>query len=339
MSLFSGLGTDVHFSGDETGPQWEDYLFEMQNAVEWRMVMSRGQDERPQMHAMSLLLNTEQSGYCRRVSKNNENRTAGVKALYRLLASTTSGRSKELVKQGLSHWNGMIAFGKIRERFGNTAGVAKLSDVFQFQWTSSDSLEDKWQRWLKLMRQVNMTSLGGEARETLTIAGLERAKERSLEQHLRLRAPQIWTVLCANVDQYLRTTVDSSSQPTPMEIGAVMSTCTCCGKAGHEKARCRLRNVKCSNCGKTGHLRAMCRQREKSAGTSSPSSTNGKSSGKGSASRGSTDKCYCCGRRPDCPRRNECCSLCGKRGHLSQVCRSCCGNASARADDTLCNSV
>ena len=33
-------------------------LFEMQNAVEWRMVMSRGQDERSQMHAMSLLLNT-----------------------------------------------------------------------------------------------------------------------------------------------------------------------------------------------------------------------------------------------------------------------------------------
>ena len=56
MTLFSGLGTDVHFSGDETGLQWEDYLFQMQNAVEWRMVMSRGPDERSQMHAMSVLL-------------------------------------------------------------------------------------------------------------------------------------------------------------------------------------------------------------------------------------------------------------------------------------------
>ena len=44
------------------------------------------------------------------------------------------------------------------------------------------------------MRQVNMTSLGDDARETLTIAGLEKAKERSLEQHLRPRAPQTWTV-------------------------------------------------------------------------------------------------------------------------------------------------
>ena len=52
-------------------------------------------------------------------------------------------------------------------------------------------------------------------------------------------------------------------------------------------------------------------------------------------SRGSADKCFCCGqvghRRPECPRRNENCSLCGKRGHLSQVCRTSGGNASARA--------
>ena len=157
-----------------------------------------------------------------------------------MLASTASGRAKELVKQILSDRIGMIAFGMIRERFGKTAGVAKLSRVFEFQWTSSDSLEDKWLRWLKLMRKVNMTSLEDDARETLTIAGLEKAKERSLEQHLRLHAPQTWTVLCASADQYLRTTVDSCSQPTPTGIGAVMSTCACCGKSGHEKARCRF---------------------------------------------------------------------------------------------------
>ena len=58
MTLFSGLGTDVHFSGDETGLQWGGYLFEMQNAMEWRMVTSRGQDERSQMHVESLLLST-----------------------------------------------------------------------------------------------------------------------------------------------------------------------------------------------------------------------------------------------------------------------------------------
>ena len=53
-----------------------------------------------------------------------------MKALYSLLASTTSGCAKELVKQGLSNRNGMVAFGRVRERFGKTAGVAKLTDVF-----------------------------------------------------------------------------------------------------------------------------------------------------------------------------------------------------------------
>ena len=55
----------------------------------------------------------------------------------------------------------------------------------------------------------------------------------------------------------------------------------------------------------------------------------------GGTSRGSKDKCYCCGqvghRRPDCPRRNEGYSLSDKRGHMSHVCRSSGGNASARA--------
>ena len=99
MTLFSGPGTDVHFSGDETGLQWEDYLFEMQNAMEWRMVMSRGQDERSQMHPMSLLLRTCEGMMNRALiddgakwilqgdEQERENRTAGVKALHSMLAS------------------------------------------------------------------------------------------------------------------------------------------------------------------------------------------------------------------------------------------------------------
>ena len=72
--------------------------------------------------------------------------------------------------------------------------------MFQFQWTSPDSLQDKRLRWQKLMKHVIRISWGDDAREKLTIAGLEKAKERALEQHLRLRAPQTRTVLCASVD-------------------------------------------------------------------------------------------------------------------------------------------
>ena len=41
-------------------------------------------------------------------------RAAGVKALCRMLAATTSGRAKEIVKQGVADKNGMTAFGRIR---------------------------------------------------------------------------------------------------------------------------------------------------------------------------------------------------------------------------------
>ena len=99
--------------GDESGSQWEDYVFELQNGVKWRMMVKM---ERFQMHAMSLLLRTcegmsdrrtehsltkEQTGYCRSSEQEQRDWTAGVKALYSLLASTTFGLAKELVKQRL----------------------------------------------------------------------------------------------------------------------------------------------------------------------------------------------------------------------------------------------
>ena len=110
----------------------------------------------------------------------------------------------------------------------------------------------------------------------------------------------------------------------------MMSTCACCGKAGHEKARCRFRN------GKTGHLRAVCRQREKSAGKSSPSSSSGKSVlAKVARTVENRDKCYCCGQvchtttwLPSSKRELQ--SL-WRTWTLSQVCRSSGGNANARA--------
>ena len=34
------------------------------------------------------------------------------------------------------------------------------------------------------------------------------------------------------------------------EIGAVVSTCDCCGKRGHDKSKCQMRDAKCTICGK-----------------------------------------------------------------------------------------
>ena len=153
------------------------------------MCKSRGSDERAQSHSMSYLHSTCDGMSNRELiddgaaliqqgsEQEQRDRAPGTKALFSMLATTTSGRARELVKQG----------------------VAKITDVSQFEWTSS--LEDKWMNWVKTMRQVSLTSFGGDARETITIAGLEKAKERALEQRLRLRAPQTWVVLCSCVDQ------------------------------------------------------------------------------------------------------------------------------------------
>ena len=88
-------------------------------------------------------------------------------------AGHDSLRPKEVVKQGLSDRNGTIAFGRVRERFGKTAGVPMLTDVFHLHWTSSDNLEDKWLTWVTMMRLLSTTPSGDDARETLTIAGLD----------------------------------------------------------------------------------------------------------------------------------------------------------------------
>ena len=63
MTLFSGLGTDVHFSGDETGLQWEDYFFELQNTVEWRRVRRAISDARHECVAQYLQWHDEQSAH------------------------------------------------------------------------------------------------------------------------------------------------------------------------------------------------------------------------------------------------------------------------------------
>ena len=69
----------------------------------------------------------ELSGYCRGANKNNK-----IGQLVSKPSTLCWRRAKELVKQGLCDRNGMIAFGRIRERFGNEAlrRVSVSVDIF-----------------------------------------------------------------------------------------------------------------------------------------------------------------------------------------------------------------
>ena len=113
--------------------------------------------------------------------------------------------------------------------------------------------------------------------------------QTALEQRLRLKSPQAWPDLAKTVDTYWNT-MCTSSEATPMEIGAVtmqghQQLCACCGKAGHVKADCRFKDADCRTCGKKGHLPNVFRSGSKGASEGS-----GKTKGK---DKGNDKTCLC----------------------------------------------
>ena len=128
----------------------------------------------------------EQDGYCKETSKNARTEQLVSKLSTACWRPTTFGCAKELVKQGLSERNGMIAKDTraIRQDCWSGEALRRVSGPVDIP----DS-------------QVNMTSLGDDARETLTTAGVDKAKERALEQHYVPHRPgqccvQVWISTC-----------------------------------------------------------------------------------------------------------------------------------------------
>ena len=123
------------------------HLFELQAAVEWKAVESRGADERTLMNSTAIFLAT-----CENLTSRNlvdqgmaltttgtepqqRERAAGVKSLCSTLAEKTSGRAKWLTG---TEWSQL------------EASVNALAR----QRTSNQNLEDKWMKWVKLVRSV-----------------------------------------------------------------------------------------------------------------------------------------------------------------------------------------
>ena len=124
MSLFPGLGTDVHFTGEEAGTQWEDSSSNfgprwsgkpschVEQTSAHRGIRWQSSSARVSLSSRDL---ADQGWACitQGAEPQQRERAAGVKALCSMLAATTSGRAKEIVKQGVTDKNGMIAFGRI----------------------------------------------------------------------------------------------------------------------------------------------------------------------------------------------------------------------------------
>ena len=125
-----------------------DHLFELQAAVEWKAVVSRGADERTLMNSTAILLATCESLTSRNLvdqgmalttqqgtEPQQRERADGVRSFCRTLAETTSARAKWLTG---TEWSQLEAFVNALAR----------------QRTSNQNLEDKWMKWVKLVRSV-----------------------------------------------------------------------------------------------------------------------------------------------------------------------------------------
>ncbi len=182
------------------------------------------------------------------------------------------------------------------------------------------------------MSRLPAGSLSDAAKEALAIEAASVSQQAALKQCWRLQSRQKWQDLVATVDSYMFTMYTSGSEPTPMHICAVTSqtVCQCCGKTGHNKADCRMKDCVCLKCGTKGHMSIACRGGGGN-GDKGGGKLKGKSKDKNFSQRmyhgkSSSKVCLCCGRKghvkSHCRFKDEKCAVCGEVGHLKAVCRA-----------------
>ena len=313
---------------------FEDFRFDLENALTLTQLTGRSVEEKGAATLMIALIGGTEGKTVHEVEAmvNNDARDKEAsRVLFTVLAANTAGRARAIVRDDAGKRNGAWAWAKLRERFSNTQGAGSYNDVFQYSWPKDKAFEDVWRDWVKKVTRLPRGALNDQALEQLTINGLQRTGQTELESHLRLRAPQSWMDIQQQVDRFMNT-MHATQAATPMDIGIVMAApCSVCGKGGHLKADCKLKDAICRNCGKVGHIAAVCRSGAKGYNVGKGY---GKSKGAGKDERhkghgkgNSKDKkCICCGRlghrKAECKFKDATCSLCHKVGHLRAVCRS-----------------
>jgi hypothetical protein len=320
---------------DGTNKAFEDFQFDLTN--KWTYVALTGKSETERNAATHMMAVLERSNdmtideaktyVATGPAEELQTRKGASELLYVTLALSTAGRAKQIVKETSVARNGPEAWVRLRERYSKATGATSYAEIFKFNWQTTKSFEDNWRNWTSKMSRLPTGSLSDPAKEALAIEAASASHQTALEQHLRLKAPQPWMDLVASVDAYLATMyVGGKEEPTPMEIGAVgawQDGCQCCGKKGHTKAECRLKDATCLKCGKIGHIGAVCRSSGKGYGKQKGKGK-GKDGKKGNNSN-NEKACMCCGRsghtKASCRFKDEKCSLCGKVGHLKAVCR------------------
>ena len=94
-------------------------------------------------------------------------RISGPKVLYAVLAASTAGRAKVIVREDAWAW------ARLRERFGRTRERRVSQKCFNTVGRAR-SREDVWREWVKKVSKLPHGSLRSQAIEQLTFSGMSR---------------------------------------------------------------------------------------------------------------------------------------------------------------------
>ena len=189
--------------------------------------------------------------------------------LYHLLLSWTAGAAQVVARGSSTDQDGVAAWIRERVRCGPMEGE-QLVDVASFKWSGPP--EAAWRSFTE-----KVSGAAGQLPERLlekwAIEGVGKLGLSSLQESLRMRAPQQWLALVGQVDRYLSVYRETggaqartypTATPTPMDIGAVTTggdgeTHGMPSRAKPSGAtRTQAGGPKCYKCGKQGHMSWRC---------------------------------------------------------------------------------
>ena len=273
---------------------WRTYRFDVLNTLEIVKVTGKSEQERlvaELVRKVIVIAESENEDDFPEELTGMERGVLGNSSLYAMLAKTTQGPAHDIVRGLENERHGAKAWLRLKKRFDKT-GAATYADVLKFSWAGE--YEEAWRKFVYNVGRLP-TSIGDGALESLAIEGAAKMGQKAIEDGLRLRSPQAWGNVVEMVDKYLET-MKANDEPAPMDIGSanaqygghvslveqkpkgkgnqgertmsmgrmgkggasVQKYCYCCGKTGHSRAECWMKEKECRVCKKVGHMERTC---------------------------------------------------------------------------------
>ena len=140
-------------------------VFDVENVLTMVQLTGRSEHERAAATRMAeLLASTEGKSFAEVehfVPTDATAFDAASRMLFSVLATNTSGRARDIVKDFQVDKNGVKAWVRLRDRFGKTTGATSFTQVFSYPRARDKPSEDLWREWVRLVSRLPRGLLGG----------------------------------------------------------------------------------------------------------------------------------------------------------------------------------